>query len=259
MDILGTGGHGRSLVQHLDHRFFVAAAAGRCRSPVSATARCRQVGRGRRASKRWARRSTCPQEQNERVLTETGICFLFAQGYHKSMKNVAPVRKGMRERTLFNVLGPLSNPARATMQCSACTTSWCCRWRRYSQPRRDARHGGLRRGGMDEAGCSGGEQRCARSASAAGAPYAFTPADLCLPTCTVAVYLRGGSPQEYRADHARRTSGKRARRQSAPILLNAGIALYLRHRRHPACRWRQKAAELIGSGAAYAGTIYPDD
>ena len=55
-------------------------------------------------------------EQNERVLAAPGICFLFAQGYHKSMKNVAPVRKGMGERTIFNVLGPLSNPARATMQ-----------------------------------------------------------------------------------------------------------------------------------------------
>lgn len=40
-------------------------------------------------------------EQNEKVLTDTGICFLFAQGYHKSMKNVAPVRKGMGEASLI--------------------------------------------------------------------------------------------------------------------------------------------------------------
>ena len=55
-------------------------------------------------------------EENEKVLKETGICFFFAPVYHSSMKYAAPVRKELGVRTVFNILGPLSNPAAATMQ-----------------------------------------------------------------------------------------------------------------------------------------------
>jgi len=57
-----------------------------------------------------------PVEQNEKILKEIGMCFMFAQKYHSSMKYVAPVRKGLGIRTVFNILGPLSNPASANMQ-----------------------------------------------------------------------------------------------------------------------------------------------
>lgn len=55
-------------------------------------------------------------KQSESVLNEIGICFLFAQEYHKAMKYVAPIRKELGIRTLFNLLGPLANPAHATSQ-----------------------------------------------------------------------------------------------------------------------------------------------
>lgn len=55
-------------------------------------------------------------EKNEKVLDELGICFLFAQKYHTAMKYVAPIRKELAIRTVFNILGPLTNPANATMQ-----------------------------------------------------------------------------------------------------------------------------------------------
>ena len=55
-------------------------------------------------------------EKNKEVLEKLGICFLFAQKYHMSMKYVAPVRKMLGIRTIFNILGPLTNPAAATMQ-----------------------------------------------------------------------------------------------------------------------------------------------
>lgn len=50
------------------------------------------------------------------ILAETGICFMFAQTYHTAMKYVAPVRRELGIRTIFNILGPLSNPAGANMQ-----------------------------------------------------------------------------------------------------------------------------------------------
>jgi len=55
-------------------------------------------------------------KRSEDILNEIGICFLFAQEYHKAMKYVAPVRQELGIRTLFNVLGPLANPAHASSQ-----------------------------------------------------------------------------------------------------------------------------------------------
>ena len=55
-------------------------------------------------------------EKSKELLDKIGICFLFAQKYHMAMKHVAPVRKELSVRTIFNILGPLSNPAGASMQ-----------------------------------------------------------------------------------------------------------------------------------------------
>lgn len=54
--------------------------------------------------------------KSTKILNEIGMCFLFAQNYHLSMKFVAPVRKELTIRTIFNILGPLTNPAGANMQ-----------------------------------------------------------------------------------------------------------------------------------------------
>ncbi len=55
-------------------------------------------------------------EKSMQLLEDIGICFLFAPLYHSAMKNVAPVRKELGVRTIFNILGPLSNPLGASMQ-----------------------------------------------------------------------------------------------------------------------------------------------
>jgi len=59
---------------------------------------------------------TLPPERSSQLLKEIGICFLFAQNYHIAMKYVAPIRKELGIRTVFNILGPLSNPAGANME-----------------------------------------------------------------------------------------------------------------------------------------------
>lgn len=188
--------------------------------------------------------------QNERVLAETGICFLFAQGYHKSMKNVAPVRKGMGERTLFNVLGPLSNPARATMQLLGVYDP------KLVEPMAKVLSNlGVTRGmvvcgnGMDEASLLG-ENKAYEIRFGELKEYSFTPEDLGLARCTVDE-LRGGSP----ADNAQITrdvlSGREQGVKRDIILLNAGIALYLGIDGLQLTDGIARAAELIDSGAAY--------
>ena len=57
-----------------------------------------------------------PPEKATEMLNKIGICFLFAQNYHIAMKYVAPVRKELGIRTVFNILGPLTNPAGANME-----------------------------------------------------------------------------------------------------------------------------------------------
>lgn len=57
-----------------------------------------------------------PPEASAKLLKEIGLCFMFAQNYHIAMKYVAPIRKELSIRTVFNILGPLCNPAGATMQ-----------------------------------------------------------------------------------------------------------------------------------------------
>ena len=59
---------------------------------------------------------TIPPEVSARILNKIGICFLFAQNYHIAMKYVAPVRRELGIRTIFNILGPLVNPAGAKME-----------------------------------------------------------------------------------------------------------------------------------------------
>ena len=59
---------------------------------------------------------TLPPEKSTQLLEKIGICFLFAQNYHIAMKYVAPIRRELGIRTVFNILGPLSNPAGANME-----------------------------------------------------------------------------------------------------------------------------------------------
>jgi len=57
-----------------------------------------------------------PVSKSEKILKEIGLCFMFATHYHPSMKYAAPVRKELGVRTIFNILGPLANPANASFQ-----------------------------------------------------------------------------------------------------------------------------------------------
>ena len=66
--------------------------------------------------KRWASVSTSRQRRAKKYSRRPGLCFLFAPSYHASMKYAAPVRRELSVRTIFNILGPLANPAGANTQ-----------------------------------------------------------------------------------------------------------------------------------------------
>ena len=110
LEIVGTGGDGAKSFNISTTSAFVIAAAGikvakhgnRAASSKSGTADCLEA--------LGANIELTPENAAE-VLKETGFCFLFAQKYHASMKYVGAIRKELGFRTVFNILGPITNPA----------------------------------------------------------------------------------------------------------------------------------------------------
>ena len=112
VDIVGTGGDGSHTFNISTCSMFVAAAAG---AKVS-----KHGGRGVSSKSGSADvleslglNINLPPDAIARCIAEVGIGFMFAPNHHPAMKNVAPVRKELGVRTIFNILGPLTNPAGA--------------------------------------------------------------------------------------------------------------------------------------------------
>jgi anthranilate phosphoribosyltransferase len=115
MEIVGTGGDGAHSINISTISSFVVAAGGvkvAKHGNRSASSKC---GAADCLEALGVKLNLSP-EKNLEILKKIGICFMFAQTYHSSMKYAAPVRKELGIRTIFNVLGPLANPARANMQ-----------------------------------------------------------------------------------------------------------------------------------------------
>ena len=115
MDIVGTGGDEAGTFNISTTSAFIAAAGGiyvakHGNRSVSSKSGAADV------LERLGAKLALTAEQAEVVLEKTGMCFLFAPSYHSSMKYAAPVRKEIGIRSIFNILGPLSNPAGASMQ-----------------------------------------------------------------------------------------------------------------------------------------------
>ena len=115
LEIVGTGGDGSNSFNISTTSSLVIAAGGvpvakhgnRAASSKSGAADVLEVLGGK---------ITLTPERSAEILKKINICFLFAQNYHIAMKYVAPIRKELGIRTVFNILGPLSNPAGANME-----------------------------------------------------------------------------------------------------------------------------------------------
>ena len=115
LEIVGTGGDGANSFNISTTAAIITAAAG---VPVAkhgnrgASSKC---GSADVLEALGVNINLAPEKSTE-LLEKIGICFLFAQNYHIAMKYVAPVRKELGIRTVFNILGPLTNPAGADME-----------------------------------------------------------------------------------------------------------------------------------------------
>ena len=249
MDIVGTGGDGAKSFNISTTSAFVLAAAG-----------IKVAKHGNRAASSSCGTADCLEalgvtinlepETCVRLLEEVGICFLFAQKYHTSMKYVGSIRKELGFRTVFNILGPLTNPAHPTMQILGVYDE------SLVQPlARVLTSLGVKRGmvvygqdKLDELSLSAPTTICEFREGEYWS-YILAPEDLGLSRCSKED-LRGGSPEE----NAKLTTGilqgvKGPMRDT--VLLNSAAGLYVAGKAESFKDGIRVAAELIDSGAAY--------
>lgn len=249
IDIVGTGGDEAGTFNISTTSAFVVAAGGIPVAKHGNRSVSSKSGAADVLEKLGANVSLDP-EQNETILNRTGMCFLFAPVYHSSMKYAAPVRQQMGVRTVFNILGPLSNPAAATMQLLGVYD------KKLVEPLAKVLGNlGVTRGvavcgadGLDEITLTGETLVCEIRFGKVKS-YTISPEQFDMERCDLSC-LVGGDPQE----NARITRDILEGRERGPkrnvVLLNAGMSLYLGIDGITLEEGIKMAGELIDSGKA---------
>ena len=248
LEIVGTGGDGAHSFNISTTSALVAAAGGvkvakhgnRAASSSCGTADCLEA--------LGVNLDLSPEKCLE-LLNTVGICFFFAQKYHTSMRYVGAIRKELGIRTVFNILGPLTNPAAPKRQVLGV----------YDQSlveplARVLTSLGVRRGmvvygqdKLDELSLSAPTSVCEFEGGNYRS-YVLTPEELGLKRCTKED-LRGGAPEENAAITRAILRGERGPKRDA-VLLNGGAALYIGGKADSLKSGVELAAQLIDSGAA---------
>lgn len=251
IDIVGTGGDQVGTFNISTTSAFVVAAGG---VPVAKHGNRSVSSRSGAADvlEKLGVQVALSAQQNEEVLNKTGICFMFAPVYHSSMKYAAPVRKELGVRTVFNILGPLSNPAGATMQLLGVYD------KKLAEPMANVLANlGVTRGvavcgedGLDEITLTGEtdvyEIRFGEITS-----YTIMPEQFGLTRCPLSELI-GGTPEENAQITLDILTGKETGSKRDVVLLNAGMSLYLGIDGITLADGIQMAKELIESGKALA-------
>ena len=188
-------------------------------------------------------------ERCKELLSEVGMCFFFAQKYHASMKYVGPIRKELGFRTVFNILGPLTNPGSPKRQLLGVYDEYLV------EPLAQVLISlGVERGmvvygqdKLDEISMSAPTTVC-EFKDGWFKSYTITPEDFGLMRCSKED-LVGGSPEENAQITRGILSGAKGPKRDA-VLMNAGAALYIGGKADSMQEGINLAAELIDSGKA---------
>ena len=193
---------------------------------------------------------TLTPERSAEILKKIGICFLFAQNYHIAMKYVAPIRKELGIRTVFNILGPLSNPAGANMELMGVYDEALV----VPLAQVMANLGVIRgmvvfgQDKLDEISMSAPTTVC-EIKDGTFTSYELTPEQFGYARCQKEE-LVGGTPAENAEITRKILSGDEKGAKRKAVCLNAGAALYIAGKAESMKAGVKMAEELIDSGAA---------
>jgi len=248
-EIVGTGGDGAHSFNISTTSAFVAAAGGvkvakhgnRAASSKSGTADCLEA---------LGANIALEPEKCVDMLNTNGMCFFFAQKYHSSMKYVGPIRKELGIRTVFNILGPLTNPGNPTYFLLGVYDEYL-----VEPLARVLTNLGVKKGmvvygqdKLDEISASAPTKVC-EFEDGIYKSYVIAPENFGLKSCTKDD-LVGGTPEENAEITRSVLKGEQGPRRTA-VLMNAGAALYVSGKASSLAEGIKLAGELIDSGKAY--------
>jgi anthranilate phosphoribosyltransferase len=248
LDTCGTGGDGAGTFNVSTVTAVVVAAAG-----------VRVAKHGNRAAsstcgsadllEAWGLAIDLPAAAVARTIDELGIGFLYARSFHPAMRHVAPVRVQLGVRTVFNVLGPLSNPAGASDQVVGVSDARLAPVMAEALARLGKRHALVFRGadGLDELTTTG-PSRMWEVRDGAVTEDTVDPTSLGIPRADLAD-LRGGGIAENVAIADAVLAGEPGPRSDI-VALNAAAALYAADRVADLAAGVTRAREILASGAA---------
>ena len=224
-DIVGTGGDGQNTINISTASAIVAASMG---------AKVAKHGNRSVSSKSGASdvltalgvNVNVTPEQARQALDEIGVCFLFAQQYHSGFRHVAPVRAALKTRTIFNILGPLINPARPTYHLLGVYASELVKTYAETSVALGHQHSFVVHGsGLDEVALHG-ETQVAEIKNGKIEYFTLTPEDFGLKTQSLES-LRGGEPQENAQMLTALLQGKGKAEHANAVAANTALLLKL--------------------------------
>ena len=223
-DIVGTGGDGAHTFNISTAAAFVLAGTGRKVAKHGNRAASSQCGSADVLAALGVNLDLTP-EQVAKAIDTIGIGFMFAQKFHPAMKHVGPSRKEIGQRTIFNILGPLTNPAGAHIQITGVfdpnlTEPMAEVLKELGSKAALVIHGA---NGLDELNTTG-TNRVSHLKDGVVKTYDLNSADLGLALATVQD-LRGGNPEESAVMMRDILSGKLNGARRDAVLLNAAAAI----------------------------------
>lgn len=249
IDTCGTGGDARGTWNISTAAALVAAGAGAVVAKHGNKAASSKSGSAEVLESAGVNLMAEPH-QVERALNEAGVAFLFAQAHHGAVRHVAPSRKTLGVRTVFNLLGPLSNPAGTRRQLLGVFD------RRWLVPMAEAlRDLGTQRAwivhgedGLDEITTTGQTHVASLEADGSVREFTIVPEDAGLARASLDE-LKGGEPHENAAALHRLLDGEPGAYRDI-VLLNAGAALVLAGKAGDLREGTVLAARAIDDGRA---------
>lgn len=248
-EIVGTGGDKSNSFNISTTSAFVAAAAGVKVAKHGNRAASSKSGAADVLEK-LGLNLMLEKEKSLEMLEKLNFCFLFAVKYHAAMKYVAPVRKTLGIRTIFNILGPLTNPAKANMQVLGVYSKEL-----VNPMSRVLSNIGVKRGmtvfgmdGLDEISASDKTYVC-EFRDGWFKEYEIEPEDFGYKKCDKSE-LEGGTPEENAEITRNILNGKLRDGKRNAVCLNAGAAIYVAGKADSLAEGIKIAEETIDSGKA---------